>query len=70
MEKKIAPCSLRTDTARDVSFAKATNTRNITLKRTGRQSGMNRLHITFLMCVHGWTEAQAHALAVLIWGAC
>jgi len=30
---------------------------------------MNRLQITFLMRAHGLTEAQAHALAVLIWGA-
>lgn len=30
---------------------------------------MNRLQISFLMRVHGLTEAQAHALAVLVWGA-
>lgn len=30
---------------------------------------MNRLQIRFLMRVHGLTEAQANALAILIWGA-
>lgn len=30
---------------------------------------MTRLQIAFLMRVHGLTEAQANALAVLIWGA-
>lgn len=30
---------------------------------------MNRLRIRFLMRVHGLTEAQAHAIAALIWGA-
>lgn len=29
---------------------------------------MNRLQIAFLMRAHGLTEAQANALAVLIWG--
>lgn len=29
---------------------------------------MTKLQIAFLMRVHGLTEAQAHALAVLIWG--
>lgn len=29
---------------------------------------MNRLQIAFLMRVHGLTEAQANALAALIWG--
>lgn len=31
--------------------------------------GMNRLQILYLRRLHGLTEAQAHALAVLIWGA-
>ena len=31
---------------------------------------MRRLQIRFLMRAHGLTEAQAHALAVLIWGGC
>lgn len=31
---------------------------------------MNRLQILFLMRVHGLTEAQANALAVLVWGLC
>lgn len=31
---------------------------------------MNGLQISFLMRAHGLTEAQAHALAALIWGAC
>jgi len=31
---------------------------------------MNALQISFLMRAHGLTEAQAHAMAVLIWGAC
>lgn len=30
---------------------------------------MNRLRIGFLMRVHGLTEAQAQAIAALIWGA-
>lgn len=30
---------------------------------------MKRLQIAFLMRAHGLTEAQANALAVLIWGA-
>jgi len=30
---------------------------------------MTRLLILFLRRLHGLTEAQAHALAVLIWGA-
>lgn len=30
---------------------------------------MKKLQITFLMHAHGLTEAQAQALAVLIWGA-
>lgn len=29
---------------------------------------MNWLQISFLMRVHGLTEAQANALAVLVWG--
>lgn len=31
---------------------------------------MNGLQISFLMRTHGLTEAQAHALAALIWGVC
>lgn len=31
---------------------------------------MRQLQIAFLMRAHGLTEAQAQALAVLIWGAC
>jgi len=30
---------------------------------------MTRLQVKFLMRLHGVTEAQAQALAVLIWGA-
>jgi hypothetical protein len=30
---------------------------------------MNRLQILYLRRLHGLTEAQAHALAALIWGA-
>lgn len=30
---------------------------------------MNRLQILYLRHLHGLTEAQAHALAALIWGA-
>jgi len=30
---------------------------------------MQKLRIRFLMRVHGLTEAQANALAALIWGA-
>ena len=30
---------------------------------------MNRLQIRLLMLRHGLTEAQAHAVAALIWGA-
>ena len=30
---------------------------------------MARLQVAFLMRAHGLTESQAHALAVLIWGA-
>jgi len=30
---------------------------------------MNRLQIAFLMRAHGLTEAQAQAIAALIWGA-
>ncbi len=30
---------------------------------------MNRLQISFLMRAHGLTEAQAQAMAALIWGA-
>lgn len=30
---------------------------------------MRQLQIRFLMRVHGMTEAQANALAVVIWGA-
>jgi hypothetical protein len=30
---------------------------------------MTRLQIAFLMRVHGVTEAQAHAIAALFWGA-
>ena len=30
---------------------------------------MHKLRIRFLMRVHGLTEAQANALAALIWGA-
>lgn len=30
---------------------------------------MNRLQIALLMRAHGLTEAQANALAALIWGA-
>ena len=30
---------------------------------------MTRLQVAFLMRAHGLTEAQAHALAALIWGA-
>jgi len=30
---------------------------------------MNRLQISFLMRAHGLTEAQAQAVAALIWGA-
>ncbi|MFX0546504.1 winged helix domain-containing protein [Roseovarius sp. S1116L3] len=36
--KKKAPCSWRADTTRDVSFAGATNTRNISPKRIKRHS--------------------------------
>ena len=31
---------------------------------------MQKLRIRFLMRVHGLTEAQAQAVASLIWGAC
>ncbi len=31
---------------------------------------MNRLQILYLRRFHGLTEAQASALAALIWGAC
>lgn len=31
---------------------------------------MQKLRIRFLMRVHGLTEAQAQAIAALIWGAC
>lgn len=30
---------------------------------------MNKMQILYLRRLHGLTEAQAHALAVLIWGA-
>ena len=30
---------------------------------------MTRLQMLYLRRLHGMTEAQAHALAVLIWGA-
>lgn len=30
---------------------------------------MTRLRVSFLMRVHGLTEAQANAMAALIWGA-
>jgi hypothetical protein len=30
---------------------------------------MNRLQILYLRRFHGLTEAQAHAVAVLVWGA-
>lgn len=30
---------------------------------------MTRLQIMYLRRLHGLTEAQAHAIAVLIWGA-
>jgi hypothetical protein len=29
---------------------------------------MNRLQILYLCRMHGLTEAQAHAVAVLVWG--
>jgi len=118
-DKKNAPCSGKADTARDVSFADATNTRNIPPKRSKRHSdgmlycippsagkafriivsgrdhwALDRLRKAgargctpiqnpaprWAACVHNLrdlgleigaiTEAQAHALAVLIWGAC
>ena len=31
---------------------------------------MNRLQILYLRRLHGLTEAQAQAIAALIWGAC
>ena len=50
-----------------------TNSRCNLLRRCRASSvggvGMNKLQIRFLMRVHGLTEAQAHAVAALIWGA-
>ena len=39
------------------------------LSRAGRGHGMNRLQIHYLRRMHGLTEAQASALAALVWGA-
>lgn len=45
-QKKIAPCSGQADTARDVSFADATNTRNIAQVEHGSQSDSARYLVT------------------------
>jgi hypothetical protein len=34
-----------------------------------KASGMNQLQILYLQRLHGLTEAQAQALAALVWGA-
>ena len=45
-DKKKAPCSGQADTARDVSFAGATNTRSISSKRIKRHSGGTLYRVT------------------------
>jgi hypothetical protein len=66
--KKSAPCSLGAGTARDYPFAAATDTLNLS---SNCHSGgtANRLQIALLMNARGLTEAQAHGMAMLIWGA-
>jgi hypothetical protein len=49
--------------------ALAADTQYIPHQRSARHNGLNRLQIRYLRRLHGVTEAQAHALAVLIWGA-
>lgn len=65
--KKGALCSLGSGTARDCPFAAATDTRNLSFNCHSGNAA-NRLQISLLMNAHGLTEAQAHGMAVLIWG--
>ncbi|QFT60466.1 hypothetical protein FIU94_16675 [Sulfitobacter sp. THAF37] len=49
--------------------ANAANTQMIPQQKSARHNGSNRLQIHYLRRLHGVTEAQAHVLAALIWGA-